>query len=118
MFDAHLWSRNGLPLREIVEVAGLFLKFAQSTTNPNALHLLCGNVSTVLYAMKRGARKTLDPTSSVEDQELCENVASIFTEHGKLWERLENVEKARSSYEKAGKWRYVIKDEHYTDLCL
>ena len=107
MLDSHLWSRNGLPLREIVEVAGLFLKFAQSTNNLNALTMLCGNITTVLFAMKRGARKTLSPSSSTEDQELCEMVASIFNEHGKLWERLENVEKARSSFEKAEKWRYV-----------
>ncbi|KAF9924326.1 hypothetical protein BGZ67_009342, partial [Mortierella alpina] len=104
MFDSHVWSRNGLPLREIIEVAGLFLKFAQSTNNSNALHLLCGNVGTVLSTMKHGARKALDPSLSAEDQELCENVASIFTEHGKLWERLENVDKARSSFKKAEKW--------------
>ncbi|KAF9922711.1 hypothetical protein BGZ67_010300, partial [Mortierella alpina] len=106
MFDSHVWSRNGLPLplREIIEVAGIFLKFAQSTSNSNALHLLCGNISAVLYAMKRGARKALNPSSSHEDRELCENIASIFTEHGNLWKRLENVEKAKSSFEKAEKW--------------
>ncbi|CAO3572267.1 unnamed protein product [Mortierella alpina] len=54
--------------------------------------------------MKRGARKTLDPASSAEDLELCEKVASIFTEHGKLWQRLDNADKARSSFEKAEKW--------------
>ena len=105
MLDTHLWSRNGLPLREVIEVAGLFLKFAESTSNLNALQLLCGNVSTTLYAMKRGARKTLNPASSAEDQELCENVAFIFAEHGKLWQRLDNADKARSSFEKAEKWR-------------
>ena len=105
MFDSHLWSRHGLPLREIIEVAGLFLKFAQSTSNVNALHLLCGNVSTILAAMKRSERKALNPSLSAEDQELCEKVASILTEHGKLWERLENVDKAKSSFEKAELWR-------------
>ncbi|KAF9952027.1 hypothetical protein BGZ70_000768, partial [Mortierella alpina] len=104
MLDTHFWSRNGLPLREIIEVANLFLNFAQSTSNPSALQLLCGNVSTILYAMKRGARKTLNPVSSAEDQELCEKVASIFTDHGKLWQRLDNADKARSSFEKAEKW--------------
>ncbi|KAF9923624.1 hypothetical protein BGZ67_009725, partial [Mortierella alpina] len=54
--------------------------------------------------MKRGARKTLNPSSSDEDRQLCENIASIFTEHGNLWKRLENVEKAKSSFEKAEKW--------------
>ncbi|KAF9922583.1 hypothetical protein BGZ67_010380, partial [Mortierella alpina] len=54
--------------------------------------------------MKRGVRKTLNPSLSAEDQELCENVASIFTEHGKLWERLDNAEKAKGSFEKAEKW--------------
>ena len=107
MFDSHLWSRNGLLLQEIIEVASLFLKFAQSTNNLNALSLLSGNISAVLYAMKRGTRRTLNPSSSAEDKELCENIAYIFTEHGKLWERLENAEKAKSSFEKAEKWRYV-----------
>jgi len=105
MFDSHLWSRNGLPLREIVEVAGLFLNFAENTSNSNALLLLCGNVSTVLSAMKHGARKTLNPSLSAEDQQLCESVASIFNEHGKLWERLESGEKARTSFKNAEKWR-------------
>ena len=105
MFDTHLWSRHGLPLREIIEVADLFLKFAQSTSNANALLLLCGNVGTVLSAMKSGERKALDPSSSAEDRELCESVASIFTEHGKLCQQLENAEKARSSFKKAEKWR-------------
>ncbi|KAF9928092.1 hypothetical protein BGZ67_007171, partial [Mortierella alpina] len=54
--------------------------------------------------MKRGARKSLDPSSSAEDQELCENVAFIFTEHGKLWKRLDSIEKAKNSFEKAQKW--------------
>ncbi len=105
MFDSHLWSRSPIALREIAEVAGLFLSFAQSTSNLHALHLLCGNVSAILSAMKRGVRKTLDPSLSAEDQALCENVALIFTEHGKLWERLDNPEKARGSFEKAEKWR-------------
>ena len=105
MLDSHLWLRHGLPLREIIELAGLFLKFAQSTKNPNALLLLCGNVGTVLSAMKSGERKALDPSSSADDRELCESVASIFTEHGKLCEHLENAEKARSSFKKAAKWR-------------
>ncbi|KAF9283870.1 hypothetical protein BGZ68_005057 [Mortierella alpina] len=104
MFDSHFWPRNALSLREIAELASLFLKFAQSTDNINALLLLCGNVGTVLSAMKHGVRKTLHPSASAEDQELCENIASIFTEHGKLWERLENIEKARSSFKKAEKW--------------
>ncbi|KAF9922122.1 hypothetical protein BGZ67_010717, partial [Mortierella alpina] len=101
MFDSHVWLRNGLPLREIIDVAGIFLKFAQSTSNSHVLHLFCGNISAVLYAMKRGARKTLNPSSSNEDRELCENIASVFTEHGNLWKRLENAEKAKSSFEKA-----------------
>ena len=105
MFDSHFWPRNALSLREIAELASLFLKFAQSTDNINALLLLCGNVGTVLSAMKHGVGKTLHPSASAEDQELCENIASIFTEHGKLWERLENIEKARSSFKKAEKWR-------------
>ncbi|KAF9289851.1 hypothetical protein BGZ68_008450, partial [Mortierella alpina] len=104
MIDTYLWSRNGLPLQEIIDVASLFLTFAQNTTNPNALHLLCGNISTVLHSMKHGARKSLDPSSSAEDQELCEKVASIFIEHGKLWERLESADKAKSSFKKAEKW--------------
>ncbi|KAF9922548.1 hypothetical protein BGZ67_010481, partial [Mortierella alpina] len=54
--------------------------------------------------MEHGVRKTLDPSLSAEDQELCENVASIFTEHGKLWERLQNVTKAKISFKKAEKW--------------
>ena len=105
MFDSHLWPRTALSLREVIEIAGLFLTFSQSTSNLNALLLLCGNVGTVLSAMKHGVRKTLDPSSSAEDQELCGNVASILTKHGKLWERLENAEKARSSFKKAEKWR-------------
>ncbi|KAF9934936.1 hypothetical protein BGZ67_003624, partial [Mortierella alpina] len=100
-----MWPRTTLSLREIVEIAGLFLKFAHSISNPNALVLLCGNVATILGAMKRGARKSLDPSSCTDDQELSENVASIFTEHGKLWKRLENGEKAKISFEKAEKWR-------------
>ncbi|KAF9571965.1 hypothetical protein EC968_010502 [Mortierella alpina] len=108
MLNTHLWSRQGLPLREIIEVANLFLKFAQSTDNFHALQLLSDNVSSLLYAMKRGVRKTLNPSSSAEDQKLCENVAAIFTEHGRLWERLDNVEKARDSFEKAGKWSTSI----------
>ncbi|KAF9929690.1 hypothetical protein BGZ67_006175, partial [Mortierella alpina] len=104
MFGSHVWPRNTLSLREIIEVAGLFLTFAQSINNLNALALLCGNVSTVLGAMKRGARKSLNPSLSPEHLKLCENVASIFTEHGKLWERLENGEKAKISFEKAEKW--------------
>ncbi|KAF9980063.1 hypothetical protein BGZ75_008928, partial [Mortierella antarctica] len=104
MFDSHSWPRNPLSLREIVEVADLFLVFAQSISNPNALVLLTGNVGTVLSAMKSGVRKTLDPSSSPEDHELCGKIALIFTEHGKLWERLENAEKARSSFNKAEKW--------------
>ena len=105
MFDTHLWSRNPLSLREIVEVADLFLKFAQSISNHDAMFLLSGNVTTVLSAMKHGARKTLNPSLSAEDQKLCEQVASVFTEHGKLWERLQNVDKATSSFKKAEKWR-------------
>ena len=105
MLDIHLWSRNPLSLREIVEVADLFLKFAQSISNQNALLLLSGNVTTVLSAMQHGARKTLSPSLSVEDQKLCEEVASVFTEHGKLWERLQNADKAKSSFKTAGKWR-------------
>ncbi|KAF9958267.1 hypothetical protein BGZ70_009253, partial [Mortierella alpina] len=104
MFDSHGWSRNGLPLPEIVEVAGLFLNFAQTTSNTNALLLLCGNVGSVLSAMKHGARKTLNPSLSAADQELCESVAAIFTEHGKLCERLESAEKAKISFKKAEKW--------------
>lgn len=104
MFDSCWRPRNTLSLREIIDVAGLFLKFAESTSNSNALLLLCGNVGTVLSAMKNGVRKTLNPSVSAEDQELCENIAFIFTEHGKLWKRLENIEKARSSFEKAEKW--------------
>ncbi|KAF9923941.1 hypothetical protein BGZ67_009576, partial [Mortierella alpina] len=104
MFGSHLWPRNTLTLREIIEVAGLFLNFAQTITNPNALVLLCGNVSTLLGAMKRGARKSLDPSSSPEHRKVCDNVASIFTEHGKLWERLDNIEKAKISFEKAQTW--------------
>ncbi|KAF9571948.1 hypothetical protein EC968_010485 [Mortierella alpina] len=64
--------------------------------------------------MKRGVRKTLNPSLSAEDQELCEKVALIFTEHGRLWERLENAEKARTSFEKAEKWRYSI-DETFDE---
>ena len=105
MFDSHVWSRNGLPLPEIVEVAGLFLKFVQSTNNNNALLLLCGNVGTVLSAMKHDARKKLNPSLSAEDQELCERIASIFKEHGRLCERLDSAEKARVSFKKAEKWR-------------
>ena len=104
MFDS-LLSRNALLPREVIEVSSLFLAVAQNTNNPHALSLACANVGTVLSAMKHGVRKTLDPTSSAEDRELCENVASIFTEHGKLWERLANDEKARSSFAKAAKWR-------------
>ncbi|KAF9925343.1 hypothetical protein BGZ67_008722, partial [Mortierella alpina] len=104
MIDLHFWSRNGVPLQEIIVAADIFLTFAQSISNPHALLLLSGNVSTILSAMKRGVRKTLNPSLSAEDQELCENVASIFTAHGKLWERLDNVEKARGSFEKAEKW--------------
>ncbi|KAF9944822.1 hypothetical protein BGZ72_001936, partial [Mortierella alpina] len=104
MFDTHLWPRSALSLREIIEVAGIFLKFTQSTNNPNALTLLCGNISTALSAMKRGARKALDPSSFADDRELCESIASIYTEQGKLWERLESDEKAKHSFEKAEKW--------------
>ncbi|KAF9945034.1 hypothetical protein BGZ70_004117, partial [Mortierella alpina] len=104
MFDSHVWSPNPPSLRDIVEVADLFLKFATTTDNLNALHFVCGTVSTILSAMKRGVRKTLNPISSAEDQVLCQNVASVFTEHGKLWDRLNNVDKAKTSYEKAEKW--------------
>ncbi|CAO3565071.1 unnamed protein product [Mortierella alpina] len=104
MFDSHVWSPNPPSLRDIVEVADLFLKFAKTTDNRNALHFVCGTVSTILSAMKRGVRKTLNPTSSAEDQVLCEYVASVFTEHGKLWNHLNNVDKAKASYEKAQKW--------------
>lgn len=82
MFDTHVWSRTGLPLPEIIEVAGLFLKFAQSVINLNALHLLCSNVGEVLSAMEHGVRKTLDPSSSAEHQKLCEDVASILPSMG------------------------------------
>ncbi|KAF9274432.1 hypothetical protein BGZ68_000688 [Mortierella alpina] len=54
--------------------------------------------------MEHGVRKTLNPSLSVEDRELCENVATVFIEHGKLWERLQNVAKARISFQKAEKW--------------
>ncbi|KAF9921661.1 hypothetical protein BGZ67_000336, partial [Mortierella alpina] len=104
MFDSHSWPRHPLSLREIIEVADLFLTFAQSTSNPNALVLLTGNIGTVLSSMKRGVRKTVDPSLSPEHHELCRKVALIFTEHGKLWERLENAEKARNSFAKAEKW--------------
>ncbi|KAF9277394.1 hypothetical protein BGZ68_009322, partial [Mortierella alpina] len=104
MFETHSWSRNGLPLPEIVEIASLFLKIAQSVSNLNALHLLCGNVGAVLSAMEHGVRKTLDPASSAEHQKLCEDVASIFTEHGKLLELLKNDQKAKISFKKAEKW--------------
>lgn len=103
MLDTHFWSRNNLPPQEIIEVASLFLTFAQSINNLHALHLLCGNVSTVLYSMKHGPKKCQDP--SPENQELCEKVASLFIEHGKLWGRLDNAEKAKSSVKKAEKWR-------------
>jgi len=112
MFESHLWPRQPLSLREIVEVASIILTLSQSTDNQHVLMLLSGNISTVLSAMKRGARKTLDPSSSAEDQDLCGNFASVFTEHGKLWERLENAEKARGSFDKAEKWRY--EDENAT----
>ncbi|KAF9272300.1 hypothetical protein BGZ68_002536, partial [Mortierella alpina] len=55
--------------------------------------------------MKRGVRKTLHQSSSAEDRTLCENVASIFTAHGKLWEQLDDTDKAHASYDKAAKWR-------------
>ncbi|CAO3565079.1 unnamed protein product [Mortierella alpina] len=104
MFESHSWPRQPLSLREIVEVAGIILTLSQSTNNQHVLMLLSGNISTVLSAMKRGVRKMLDPSSSAEDQDLCGNFASVFTEHGKLWERLENAEKARGSFDKAKKW--------------
>ncbi|KAF9276909.1 hypothetical protein BGZ68_009664, partial [Mortierella alpina] len=103
MLDTHFWSRNNLPPQEIIEVASLFLTFAQSINNLHALHLLCGNVSTVLYSMKHGPKKCQEPSSS-ENQELCEKVASLFIEHGKLWGRLENAEKAKGCRKKAEKW--------------
>ena len=105
MFDTQLWPRNPLALREIVEIADLFLKFAQNISNQNVLLLLSANVTTVLSAVEHGARKTLSSSLSAEDQDLRENVASVFTEHGKLWERLQNAAKARSSFKKAEKWR-------------
>ncbi|KAF9277825.1 hypothetical protein BGZ68_008982, partial [Mortierella alpina] len=104
MFDSHVWSRTGLPLPEIIEVASLFLRFAQSVTNLNALHLLCGNVGAVLSAMEHGVRKTLNPSLSAEHRKLCEDVSSIFTEHGKLLELLKNDQKAKISFKKAEKW--------------
>ncbi|KAF9951135.1 hypothetical protein BGZ70_001119, partial [Mortierella alpina] len=54
--------------------------------------------------MKHDARKKLNPSLSAEDQELCESIASIFAEHGKLCERLDSAEKARVSFKKAEKW--------------
>ncbi|KAF9947521.1 hypothetical protein BGZ70_002637, partial [Mortierella alpina] len=104
MFDSYVWSPNPPSLRDIIEVADLFLKFAKTTDNPNVQHYVCGAVSTILSAMKHGVRKTLNSTSSAEDQVLCQNVASVFTEHGKLWDRLNNVDKANASYKKAQKW--------------
>ncbi|CAO3565078.1 unnamed protein product [Mortierella alpina] len=104
MFDSYVWSPHPPSLRDIVEVADLFLKFAKTTDNPNAQHYVCGTVSTILSAMKHGVRKTLDPTSSTENRVLCQNVASVFTEHGQLWDRLNNVDKAKASYKKAQKW--------------
>ena len=104
MFGSLLWSRNELSPEEVIESASFFINIAQTTDKPKIRALASDNVCSVLFGMKRGLRKTLVSSSSVEDQKLCSDMVSIFTEHGKLLGQSGDPERARLCFAKAKKW--------------
>ncbi|KAF9948303.1 hypothetical protein BGZ72_009772 [Mortierella alpina] len=104
MFGSLLWSRNELSPEEVIESASFFINIAQTTDKPKIRALASDNVCSVLFGMKRGLRKTLVSSSSVEDQKLCNDMVSIFTEHGKLLGQSGDPERARLCFAKAKKW--------------
>ncbi|KAI8598961.1 hypothetical protein EDD21DRAFT_355900 [Dissophora ornata] len=64
---------------------------------------------TALARIRRSARKTYVSSSRDEDRALCNEVATTYSELGKLLDSLGRRTKAQNSYKNEKKWGYIIK---------
>ncbi|KAF9933774.1 hypothetical protein BGZ67_004145 [Mortierella alpina] len=108
VLDVLFSLRNTLSPQDIADSASFFLNVVQTADKPCIIALSSAMVDSILFGMKRGLRKSLSPSSSVEDKMICNTIAAVFTEYGKLLECTGKSERAQTCHRKAQKWRALF----------
>ncbi|KAF9206157.1 hypothetical protein BGZ49_002905 [Haplosporangium sp. Z 27] len=95
--------RGQLEPKKGLELAKLHLQNAKITEDRKLKLELCTDAENALSRIKRAARKSLTSSKDVDDRELCNEIANVYTELGELLEDLRKCNK--DCLGKAGKWK-------------
>ncbi|UAW63833.1 hypothetical protein KMZ15_07155 [Mycoavidus sp. HKI] len=96
-------SRSVLSLQETLDLASSYLETARKAKDPKIALVLCDDAEASLSEMKKAVRKAHAP-ETLADQTLRDKIATVYLEHGKVLEQLEQTDRAQASYKKAKKW--------------
>ncbi|KAF9983943.1 hypothetical protein BGZ65_001253, partial [Modicella reniformis] len=93
-------SRGNLSLQQVLELADIYLGNACKVNDPTIALILCHDTEVSLTFVKNAAK-------NVEDQALCERIATTFIGLGKLLDSQGYRDEALAFHKKSEKWGHV-----------
>ncbi|KAK3816620.1 MAG: WD40-repeat-containing domain protein [Benniella sp.] len=89
--------RGNLSLQQALNLANLYLKNAEKSTDYDICLVLCHDVEVSLSQVKKTIRK-------IEDEAMRERIAHVYIEVGRLLDRLDHSSEAQAFYKKSLKF--------------
>ncbi|KAI8600798.1 hypothetical protein EDD21DRAFT_354227 [Dissophora ornata] len=96
--------RSVLTPQEALDLASVHLENARKAKSPEMTLSFCNEAETALARIRTSVRKTCVSSSRAEDRALCNEIATTYSELGKLFDDLGRRTKAQACCKKEEKW--------------